>query len=192
MIKIHARNFITEHTYSEVSQRGVQRLPHFRISQLLHYSGFTYQVPSFTTRQLNFINHLLFLPSRNMEVTLFDNNIMATINKLRNQYKGVDLASICKELTKHLELNNFTENHLNRINVLLLNGKIIDKPNRNCLSYLLNENISSTFDHVYEPELLETQLTLLNSLFSAPVLDEEIETTTVENTTTTNIHPRLF
>ena len=100
MIKIHARNFITGHTYSEVSQRGVQGISRFRISQLLHYSSFTYQVSRFTTRQLNFINHLLFLPLRNMEVTLFDNNVMATINKLRNQYKRADLASIYEELTK--------------------------------------------------------------------------------------------
>ena len=34
------------------------------------------------------------------EVTLFDNNVMATINKLRNQHKRADLASIYKELTK--------------------------------------------------------------------------------------------
>ena len=35
------------------------------------------------------------------EVTLFDNNAMATINKLKNQHKRVDLASIYKELTKN-------------------------------------------------------------------------------------------
>ena len=58
------------------------------------------------------------------EVTLFDNNVMATINKLRNQHKRADLASIYKELTKNLELNNFTKDHLkNRINTLLVNGK---------------------------------------------------------------------
>ena len=45
-------------------------------------------------------------------MTLFDNNVMATINKLRNQHKRVDVASIYKELTKNLELNNFTEDHL--------------------------------------------------------------------------------
>ena len=66
----------------------------------------------FTTRQLNFINHLLFLPLRNMEVTPFDNNVMATIIKLRNQHKRADLASIYKELTKNLELNKFIEDHL--------------------------------------------------------------------------------
>ena len=63
------------------------------------------------------------------EVTLFDNNIMATINKLKNQDKRADLASVYKELTKTLELNNFTEDQLkNRINAFLVCGKIIDKP----------------------------------------------------------------
>ena len=65
------------------------------------------------------------------EVTLFDNNVVATINKLRNQHKRADLASIYKELTKNLELNNFTEDHLkNRINAILVNGKIIQTEQR--------------------------------------------------------------
>ena len=72
------------------------------------------------------------------KVTLFDNNIMVTINKLKNQDKRADLASVYKELTKNLELNNFTEDHLkNTINVLLVCRKMIDKPNRDRLSYLL-------------------------------------------------------
>ena len=90
------------------------------------------------------------------EVTLLDNNVMATINKLKSQHKRVDLASIYKELTKTLELNNFTEDHLkDRINALLVSGKIIDKLNRDHPSYLLNGNTSPittqtdpTFDHV--------------------------------------------
>ena len=149
----------------------------------------------FTKRQLNFINHLLFLPLRDMEVTPFDNNIMATIIKLRNQYKRADLASIYKELTKNLELNKFTDGHLkNRINALLVNGKIIDKPNRDRPSYLLNENVSPTVDHVYEPELLETLLTPLNSPLSAPRLDGEIETPTIgqQHTSPSILENELF
>ena len=149
----------------------------------------------FTTRQLNFINHLLFLPLRNMEVTPFDNNVTATIIKLRNQHKSADLACIYKELTKNLELNKFTEDHLkNRINALLVNGKIIDKPNRDRPSYLLNENVSPTVDHVYEPELLETPLTPLNSPLSAPRLDGEIETPTIgqQHTSPSILENELF
>ena len=77
------------------------------------------------------------------EVTLFDDNVMVTINKLKNQHKRADLASICKELTKNLELNNFTEDHLkNRSNALLACGKIKDKPNNDHPSYLLYGNTS--------------------------------------------------
>ena len=120
------------------------------------------------------------------EVTLFDNNVKATINKLRNQHKHADLASIYKELTKNLVLNNLTEKHFkNRINALLVSGKVIGKPNRDRPSYLLNGNSppittksDSTFDHVYEPELLETPATPLNSSFSTPILDRRTETPT--------------
>ena len=35
---------------------------------------------------------------------------------------------------------------------------------------------STTFDHVYEPELLETPLTPFNSPFSTLVLDRQIKT----------------
>ena len=53
--------------------------------------------------------------STGTEVTIFDNNVMATINKLKNQHKRTDLSSIYKELTKKLELNTFTEDHLKNI-----------------------------------------------------------------------------
>ena len=56
---------------------------------------------------------------------------MTTINKLKNEHKRADMASIYKELTKNLELNSFSGDHLKkRINALLVRGKIIDKPNR--------------------------------------------------------------
>ena len=44
--------------------------------------------------------------STSSEVTLLDNNFLETIKKVKNQHKRVDLASIHKELTKNLELNN--------------------------------------------------------------------------------------
>ena len=56
---------------------------------------------------------------------------MTTINKLKNEHKRADMASIYKELTKNLELNSFSGDYLKkRINALLVRGKIIDKPNR--------------------------------------------------------------
>ena len=115
------------------------------------------------------------------EATLFDNNIMATINRLKNQYKRTDLASIYKNLTKYLDLHNFTEDHLKKINTLLVSREIIEKPNRDRLSYVLNGNTSlitaqtdPTFDYLYE-----TQVTPLNSPFSTTVLDRQIEIPTI-------------
>ena len=70
------------------------------------------------------------------EGTLFDNNVMATINKLKDQPKRADLGSIYKKSTKNLEPNNFRDHLKNRINALLVNGKIIDKPNKDRPSYL--------------------------------------------------------
>ena len=110
---------------------------------------------------------------------------MAIINKLKNQHKREDLTSIYKEL-KRSELNNFTEDHLkNKINTLLVSEKIIDKPNRERPSYLVNGNTSPAttqndpaFDSVYEPELVETPVTPLNCPLSTLVLDGQIETPT--------------
>ena len=47
-----------------------------------------------------------------IEVSIFDDNVIATINKLKNQHKRADLASIYKELAKNLGLSNITEDHL--------------------------------------------------------------------------------
>ena len=47
-----------------------------------------------------------------IKVSIFDDNVMTTINKLKNQHKRADLASIYKELTKNLGLSNITEDHL--------------------------------------------------------------------------------
>ena len=90
---------------------------------------------------------------------------MSTINKPKSQHKRANLASIHKELRKNLELNSITEDHFkNRINAFLVSGKTIDKPDRDCPSYLPNQNTSPNktqtdpaFDHVYELELPEPQ-----------------------------------
>ena len=118
------------------------------------------------------------------KANLFDNNIMATIDKLKNQHKRADLVSIYKESTKFLESNIFTEDYLkNRINVLLVSRKRIDKRKRDHPSHLLNgitspitRQTDPAFDNIYKPELLETPVTPLNSRFSTPLLDKQIET----------------
>ena len=47
-----------------------------------------------------------------IKVSIFDDNVMTTINKLKNQHKRADLASIYEELAKNLGLSNITEDHL--------------------------------------------------------------------------------
>ena len=136
------------------------------------------------------------------EVTLFDNNVMAIINKLKNQNKRADLASIYKESTKNLESNIFTDDHLkNRINVLLVSGKRIDKCKRDRPSHVLNgiispitRQIDPAFDNIYEPELLETPVTPLNSRFSTPLLDKQIETPAIrqQHTSRSILENELF
>ena len=68
------------------------------------------------------------------QVTLLDDSVMATINKLKNQHKRGDPASIYKELTKNLEPNYMTEDQLKNGN----NSPIIAQTD-------------PAFDHVYEP-----------------------------------------
>ena len=77
LIKVYVRNFITGHTYSGVSQRGVQEISRFRYCSVFQFH-FNYNIiqasqikchvllfsSAITTnsevviRQLNFINHL--------------------------------------------------------------------------------------------------------------------------------------
>ena len=88
------------------------------------------------------------------------------------------MVSLYKELTKKSELNIIIEDHKkNRINALLVSGKITDKANRNHPSYLPNRNTLLTkiqtdpaLDHVYETELPETPVIPLNSPFATPIL----------------------
>ena len=118
------------------------------------------------------------------EVTLFDNIVMATINKLKKQHKRPGLASIYKELAKNLEANNIIEDHSkNIINPLLVSEKITEKSKRDRPLDLLNENASPTatqpdpvVNHVYGPVLQGTLATPLNSPFSTSALHRQIET----------------
>ena len=61
-----------------------------------------------------------------MKITLFD-NVMATINKLKNQNKRSDMTSINKEFTKNLGLNNIAEDHFNNV-IFKLTGRYWENP----------------------------------------------------------------
>ena len=60
----------------------------------------------------------------------------------RKQHKRTNLDKIYNELIKTTNLENKSKEHLHdRINELIIQGKIINKPNRNDDSYRVNESI---------------------------------------------------
>ena len=67
---------------------------------------------------------------------------LALINHLRKQHKRANLDKIYNELIKTINFENASREHLHdRINELIIQGKIVSKPNRNDDSYLANESV---------------------------------------------------
>ena len=61
---------------------------------------------------------------------------------MKKQYKRANLGKIYNELIKTIDFENTSKEHLHdRVNELIIQGKIISKPNRNSDSYRANENI---------------------------------------------------
>ena len=71
----------------------------------------------------------------------FDQNIFTVINDLKKTLKCPDIDSIYKEIIKTIDFEDTTKDDLqDRINVLLINEKLINKNlNRNLNSYSVNE-----------------------------------------------------
>ena len=77
------------------------------------------------------------------DTTKFDEMIVAVITDLIKKHKRADCESIHKEIIKIADFRNITkEDLMNRINILLIDEKILNKRNRNLDSYLVNENTS--------------------------------------------------
>ena len=75
----------------------------------------------------------------NFEVTILDNSVFVIIDNFRKQHKLANLDKICNELIKMVDFENTSKEHLyNRINELIIQGKIINKPNRNNNLYCEN------------------------------------------------------
>ena len=78
----------------------------------------------------------------NINLTILDNNVFAIINHLRKQHRRANLGKIYNELIKTINFENASREHLHdRINELIIQGKIVNKPNRNDDSYRVNESI---------------------------------------------------
>ena len=73
----------------------------------------------------------------------FGEVIVDVITELRRKHKRADCESIHKEVVKIADISNISkEDPMNRINILLIDEKILNKRNRNLDSYYVNENTS--------------------------------------------------
>ena len=78
----------------------------------------------------------------NFKLTLLDNSVFTLINNLAKQHKFINLDKIYNEFIKTVVPENTSKEHVyDRINQLIIQEKIINKPNRNNDSDLANENI---------------------------------------------------
>ena len=78
----------------------------------------------------------------NIDLTIFDNSVFAIINHLRKQHKRTNLDKIYNELIKKIDFENTSKEHLHdRINDLIIRGKIVNKPNTKGDSYRVDESI---------------------------------------------------
>ena len=78
----------------------------------------------------------------NIDLSILDNNVLAIINHLRKQHKQANVGKIYNELIKTINFENASREHLHdRINELIIQGKILNKPNRNDDLYRVNESI---------------------------------------------------
>ena len=79
------------------------------------------------------------------ETISFDQNIFTVINDLKKKRKRADIDSIHKEIIKTNDFKNTTKYDLqDRINILLINEKLINEINRNLRSYSVNEANTKT------------------------------------------------
>ena len=79
------------------------------------------------------------------ETISFDQNIFTVINDLKKKQKRADIDSIHKEIIKTIDFKDTTKDDLqDRINILLINEKLINKINRNLNSYSVNEANTNT------------------------------------------------
>ena len=72
-----------------------------------------------------------------------DEIIVDVIADLRKKHKRADCESIHKEIIKIADFSNISkEDLMNKINILLIDEKILNKRTRNLDSYYVNENSS--------------------------------------------------
>ena len=74
------------------------------------------------------------------ELICFCHDIVTIIRKIKNQHQGADINSIYKKIIKIPDYHDVSKKFLNiRIENLLKNGRIGNKPNRGNPSFTLND-----------------------------------------------------
>ena len=97
--------------------------------------------------------------------TLFDQIIFTIINDLKNKHKRADVESIHKEIAKKSDFKDVTKEDLEeRINILLIDEKLLNKINRNLNSYSVN-TVNTEIDNG------TAQLISSNSSIATPMND---------------------
>ena len=78
----------------------------------------------------------------NFDLTIHDNNVFVIINHSRKQHKYDNLHKIYNELIKTIDFQNTSKEHFHdRVTELIIQEKIVNKPNRNDDSYRVNESV---------------------------------------------------
>ena len=95
------------------------------------------------------------------ETTSFNQNIFTVINDLKKKLKRADIDSIHKEIIKTTDFKDTTKDDpQDRINILLINEKLINQINRNLNSYSVNEANTTEYGTTQE---LSSNLSFANS-----------------------------
>ena len=86
----------------------------------------------------------------------FDRMIVDVNTDLRRKHKRADFTSNQKEIVKLADFGNISkEDLINRIYILLIDEKILNKRNRNLGSYYVNENTSPD-NNIFQKHLIIT------------------------------------
>ena len=104
------------------------------------------------------------------ELNTLNANIIAIINKLKNQNKRVDVDSIHKQLVKTTSMQDLTkEDLLKKVHDLETEGKIVNKLNRNKDSFHVSKDIVDAFaENIIE----KTPTIFHDSFFETPNINQ--------------------
>ena len=123
------------------------------------------QVP-FSYNNVAMVNNSVYTNDLN----ILNANIIAIINKLKNQNKRADIGSIQKQLVKTTSMQDLTkEDLLKKVHDLETEGKIVNKLNRNKDSFHVSKDIVDAFS---ENIIEKTPIIFHDSFFETPKVNQ--------------------